>query len=72
MNRIVALRCPDCSRLIETFRISPSRTAITFEAICHPCKTIAEMTLMFHELRNLGHGRSVATLITATSPKHVM
>jgi hypothetical protein len=58
--------------MIETFRISPSLTTLTFEAICHPCKTIAEMTLMFHELRNLIDGGAVATLITATPSKHVM
>ena len=66
MHLVMALRCPDCSRMIETFRISPAPTSPTFEAICHPCKTIAEMTLMFHELRNLGNGRSVATLVTAS------
>jgi hypothetical protein len=58
--------------MIEIFRISPSPTTVTLEAICHPCKTIAEITLTFNELRNLGHGRSVATLVTATPPEHVM
>jgi len=72
MRLVIALRCPDCSRLIETFRVSPSPRALTFEAICHPCKTVAEMTLMFHELCNLGKGRSVATLIAATPRGYVM
>ncbi len=72
MRMVIALRCPDRGSMIETFHISPSLMTLTFEAICHPCNTIAEMTLMFHELRNLSDGGSVATLITATPPKHVM
>jgi len=58
--------------MIEIFRISPSPTTLTFEGICIPCKTIAEMTLTFDELRDLGHRRRVATLITATAPRHIM
>ena len=71
MREVITLRCPDCSRSIQMFHISPSSTAITLEAICHPCKTIAEMTLTFTEMRYLGEGRSVKTL-RAKPPTRVM
>jgi invasion protein IalB len=72
MNAFVVLPCPDCSRTIDTFRVSASPSTVTFQATCHPCKTIAEVTLTFDDLRELGEGRSIAATLTATVPEHVM
>lgn len=72
MNPIVTLPCPDCSRTIETFRFSVATATVTLQATCHPCKTIAEVTLTFEDLRELGSGRCVAVDFIATAPEHVM
>ncbi len=72
MNPVITLPCPDCSRTIDTFRISATPTTVTLQATCYPCKTIAEVTLTFDDLRELGDGRCVATTFTATLPERVM
>ena len=72
MNPIITLPCPDCSRTIDTFRLSASPTSVTLQATCHHCKTIAEVTLTFEDLRDLGAGRCVAANFIASSPELVM
>ncbi|MGH9424001.1 MAG: hypothetical protein ACRD3J_28760 [Thermoanaerobaculia bacterium] len=72
MNPLITLPCPDCSGTIDTFRLSASPTTVTLQATCHPCETIAEVTVTFEDLRDLGAGRSVAANFIATPPEHVM
>ena len=72
MNAIITLPCPDCAETIDTFRLSASPTTVTLQATCHPCKTIAEVTVTFDDLRDLGAGRRVAANFIATPPEHVM
>jgi len=72
MNPIITLPCPDCSRTIDTFRLSASPTTVTLQATCHPCKTIAEVAVTFEDLRDLGEGRCVAANFIATPPELVM
>jgi hypothetical protein len=72
LNPLITLPCPDCSRTIDTFRISATPTNVTLQATCHPCKTIAEVTLTFADLGDLGAGRCVATTFIATPPDRVM
>jgi hypothetical protein len=72
MNPIITLPCPDCSRTIDTFRLSASTTNVTLQATCHPCKTIVEVTVTFEDLRDLGAGRCVAANFIASPPELVM
>jgi hypothetical protein len=72
MNPIITFPCPDCSRTIDTFRLCASPTTVTLQATCHPCKTIAEVTLTVEDLRDLGAGGCVAANFIASSPELVM
>ena len=72
MNPLMTFHGPDCAGTIDNCRLSSSPTTVTLQATCHPCKTIAEVTVTFEDLRDLGAGRCVAANFIATPPEHVM